>query len=103
MAGGVVWDATAVSRAINILNYSSENVASRTLTPPSSAGSNEEELATQVERINRVIQMASYCSLAVAHGLTAASEAFAATDDQEAANFETMQEYLRNRGQNERQ
>jgi|GEM_PF-583277 hypothetical protein len=103
MAGGVVWDATAVSRAINILNYSSENVASRTLTPPSSAGSNEEELATQVERINRVIQMASYCSLAVAHGLTAASEAFAAADDQEAANFETMQEYLHNRGQNEHQ
>lgn len=85
-------------RAINILNYSSENVASRTLTPPSSAGSNEEDLATQVERINRVIQMASFCSLAVAHGLTAASEAFAAADDQEAANFETMQEYLRNRG-----
>ena len=103
MAGGVVWDATAVSRAINILNYSSENVASRTLTPPSSAGSNEEDLATQVERINRVIQMASFCSLAVAHGLTAASEAFAAADDQEAANFETMQEYLRNRGQNEHQ
>ena len=98
MAGGVVWDATAVSRAINILNYSSENVASRTLTPPSSAGSNEEELATQVERINRVIQMASYCSLAVAHGLTAASEAFAAADDQEAVNLEAMQEYLRNRG-----
>ena len=47
--------------------------------------------------------MASYCSLAVAHGLTAASEAFAAADDQEAANFETMQEYLRNRGQNEHQ
>ena len=98
MAGRVVWDATAVSRAINILNYSSENVASRTLTPPSSAGSNEAELATQVERINRVIQMASYCSLAVAHGLTAASEAFAAADDQEAVNLEAMQEYLRNRG-----
>ena len=98
MAGGVVWDATAVSRATNLLNYSSENGASRTLTPPPSAGSNEEDLATQVERINRVIQMASFCSLAVAHGLTAASEAFAAADDQEAANFETMQEYLRNRG-----
>ena len=54
-------------------------------------------------RYYRVIQMASYCSLAVAHGLTAASEAFAAADDQEAANFETMQEYLRNRGQNEHQ
>ena len=98
MAGGVVWDATAVSRAINILNYSSENVASRTLTPPSRAGSNEEDLATQVERINRVIQMASFCSLAVAHGLTAASEAFAAADDQEAANFETLQECVRNWG-----
>ena len=93
-----------MSRAINILEYSSENVASRTLTPPSNAGSNEADLATQVERINRVIQMASFCSLAVAHGLTAASVAFAAADDQEAANFETMQEYLRNRGgQNERQ
>lgn len=98
MADGVRWDATAVSRAITILNYSSENIASRSLTPPSNAGSNEEDLATQVERINRVIQMASFCSLAVAHGLTAASEAFAAADDQEAANFETMQEYLRNRG-----
>lgn len=93
-----MWDADEVSRAINILEYSSENVASRTLTPPSNAGSNEADLATQVERINRVIQMASFCSLAVAHGLTAASEAFAAADDQEAANFETMQEYLRNRG-----
>lgn len=98
MTGGVTWDATAVSRAITILNYSSENIASRTLTSPSNAGSNEEDLATQVERINRVIQMASFCSIAVAHGLTAASEAFAAADDQEAANFETMQEYLRNRG-----
>ena len=87
-----------MSRAINILNYSSENVASRTLTPPSSAGSNEEELATQVERINRVIQMASYCSLAVAHGLTAASEAFAAADDQEAASMKTVGEYLNARG-----
>ena len=77
MAGGVVWDATAVSRAITILNYSSENVASRTLTPPSNAGSNEADLATQVERINRVIQMASFCSLA-ALTATAASEAFAA-------------------------
>ena len=93
-----MWDADEVSRAINILEYSSENVASPTLTPPSNAGSNEADLATQVERINRVIQMASFCSLAVAHGLTAASEAFAAAYDQEAANFETMQEYLRNRG-----
>ena len=31
MAGGVSWDAAAVSRAITILNDSSENVASRTL------------------------------------------------------------------------
>ena len=98
MADGVRWDADEVSRAITILNYSSENVASRTLKPPSNAGSNEADLATQVERFNRVIQMASFCSLAVAHGLTAASEAFAAADDQEAANFDTMQEYLRNRG-----
>lgn len=98
MAGGVTWDATAVSRAITILNDSSENTATRTLTPPSNAGSNGADLATQVERINRVIQMASFCSLAVAHGLTAASEAFAAADDQEAVNFEAMQEYLRNRG-----
>ena len=98
MAGGVVWDATAVSRAITILNYSSENTATRTLQPPRKAGSNEADLTTQVERINRVIQMASFCSLAVAHGLTAASEAFAAADDQEAVNLEAMQEYLRNRG-----
>lgn len=98
MAGGVTWDATAVSRAITILNYASENVASRTLTPPSNAGSNEAALATQVERINRVIQMASFCSMADAHGLTAASEAFANTDDQEAASFDTVGEYLRARG-----
>ena len=98
MAGGVVWDATAVSRAITILNYSSESIASRTLKPPSNAGSNEADLATQDERINRVIQKASFCSMAVAHGLTAASEAFAAADDQEAVNLEAMQEYLRNRG-----
>jgi hypothetical protein len=42
--------------------------------------------------------MASFCSMADAHGLTAASEAFAAADDQEAVNLEAMQEYLRNRG-----
>lgn len=98
MTGRVIWDATAVSRAITILNYSSDNIASRTLKPPSNAGSNEADLVTQVERINRVIQMASFCSMAVAHGLTAASEAFAAADDQEAVNLKTMQEYLRNRG-----
>lgn len=98
MAGGVVWDATAVSRAITILNYSSENVASHTLTPPSNAGSNEAALATQVERINRVIEKASFCSSTIAHGLTAASEAFANTDDQEAASFDTVGEYLRARG-----
>ena len=93
-----MWDADEVSRAINILEYSSEDVASRTLNAPSGAGSNEADLATQVERINRVIQMASFCSMADAHGLTAASEAFAAADDQEAVNLEAMQEYLRNRG-----
>ena len=98
MAGGVVWDATAVSRAITILNYSSENVASHTLTPPSNAGSNEAALATQVERINRVIEKASFCSSTIARGLTAASEAFATTDDQEAASIETVGEYLRARG-----
>ena len=98
MTGRVIWDATAVSRAITILNYSSDNIASRTLKPPSNAGSNEADLATQVERINRVIQMASFCSMAVAHGLTAASEDFAAADDQEAVNLEAMQEYLRNSG-----
>ena len=98
MAGGVVWDATAVSRVITILNYSSENVASRTLTPPSNAGSNEAALATQVERINRVIEKASFCSSTIARGLTAASEAFANTDDQEAASFDTVGEYLRARG-----
>lgn len=98
MTGRVIWDATAVSRAITILNYSSDNIASRTLKPPSNAGSNEPALATQVERINRVIQMASFCLMADAHGLTAASEAFAAADDLEAVNLEAMQEYLRNRG-----
>lgn len=98
MADGVRWDATAVSRAITILNYSSENVASRTLKPPSYAGSNEADLATQVERINRVIEKASFCSSTIARGLTAASEAFANTDDQEAASFDTVGEYLRARG-----
>jgi hypothetical protein len=98
MAGGVSWDAAAVSRAITILNDSSENVASRTLTPPSNAGSNEADLATQVERINRVIEKASFCSSTIARGLTAASEAFANTDDQEAASFDTVGEYLRARG-----
>lgn len=98
MAGGVRWDATAVSRAITILNYASENIASHTLTPPSNAGSNEAALATQVERINRVIEKASFCSSTIARGLTAASEAFATTDDQEAASIETVGEYLRARG-----
>jgi len=98
LSGGIVWDATAVSRAINILEYSSENVASRTLTPPSNAGSNEADLATQVERINRVIQKASFCSFTIARGLTAASEAFAATDNQEAASLKSTGEYLRARG-----
>lgn len=87
-----------MSRAITILNYASENVASRTLTPPSNAGSNEAALATQVERINRVIQMASFCSMADAHGLTAASEAFITTNNQEAANFKALFKYLSNRG-----
>ena len=87
-----------MSRAITILNYSRENVASHTLTPPSNAGSNEAALATQVERINRVIEKASFCSSTIARGLTAASEAFANTDDQEAASFDTVGEYLRARG-----
>jgi len=98
MAGEVRWDATAVSRAITILNYSSENIASRSLTPPSNAGSNEAALATQVERINRVIEKASFCSSTIARGLTAASEAFATTDDQEAASMKTVGEYLNARG-----
>ena len=98
MAGEVRWDATAVSRAITILNYSSENIASRTLTPPSNAGSNEAALATQVERINRVIEKASFCSSTIARGLSAASEAFAKTDDQEAASMKTVGEYLNARG-----
>lgn len=98
MSGGIVWDADEVSRAINILEYSSEDVASHPFNAPNGAGSNEADLATQVNRINRVIQMASFCSIAVAHGLTAASEAFAAADDQEAANFDTLQDYLRHRG-----
>lgn len=98
MAGEVRWDATAVSRAITILNYSSENIASRSLTPPSNAGSNEAALATQVERINRVIEKASFCSSTIARGLSAASEAFANTDDQEAASMKTVGEYLNARG-----
>ena len=98
MSGGIVWDADEVSRAINILEYSSEDVASHPLNAPSGAGSNEADLATQVNRINRVIQMASFCSIAVAHGLTAASEAFVTADDQEAANFDALQDYLRDRG-----
>ena len=98
MVGGVTWDATAVSRAITILNYSSENIATRTLTPPSNAGSNEAALATQVERINRVIQKASFCSYSIARGLTAASENFATTDNQEAASLQSTGEYLRARG-----
>ena len=98
MSGGIVWDADEVSRAVNILEYSSESVASETLEAPSGAGSNEADLAAKIERINKVIQMASFCSLAVAHGLTAASEAFAATDNQETTNLQVQQEYLRNRG-----
>lgn len=87
-----------MSRAITILNYSSENIASRSLTPPSNAGSNEAALATQVERINRVIEKASFCSSTIARGLSAASEAFANTDDQEAASIKTVGEYLNARG-----
>lgn len=93
-----MWDADEVSRAINILEYSSEDVASRTLNAPSGAGSNEEDLAAKIDRINKVILKASFCSLAVAHGLAAASEAFATADDQEAANLEALQDYLRDRG-----
>ena len=52
MSGGIVWDATAVSRAINILEYSSERVASETLEAPSGAGSNEADLTAKIERIN---------------------------------------------------
>ena len=98
MAGGVRWDATAVSGAITILDYASEDVASCTLTPPSNAGSNEADLVTQVERINRVIQKASFCSMAIAHGLAAASEAFITASNQDAANFKALREYLSNRG-----
>lgn len=87
-----------MSRAINILEYSSESVASETLEAPSGAGSNEADLTAKIERIGRVIQMASFCSLAVARGLTAASEAFAATDNQEAADFGALHEYGRDRG-----
>ena len=92
MAGGVVWDATAVARAITSLNYSSENVASHTLTPPSNAGSNDAALETQVARINRVIEKPSFCSSTIARVLTAASEAFATTADQAAASFDTVGE-----------
>jgi len=67
-------------------------------TPPSNAGSNEADLATQVERINHAILKASFCSLAIAHGLTAASEAFITASNQDAANFKALREYLSNRG-----
>ena len=87
-----------MSRAINILEYSSERVASETLEAPSGAGSNEADLTAKIERINRVIQKASFCSFTIARGLTAASETFTATDDQEAASFDTVGEYLRARG-----
>lgn len=93
-----MWDADAVSRAINILEYSSEDVASHPLNAPSGAGSNEADLAAKIDRINKVIFKASFCSLAVAHGLAVASAAFVAADNQEAANFDTLQDYLRNRG-----
>ena len=54
MSGGIVWDATTVSRAINILEYSSESVAAETLEAPSGAGSNEADLAAKIERIGGV-------------------------------------------------
>ena len=98
MSGGIVWNATAVSRAINILEYSSERVASETLEAPSGAGSNEADLTAKIERINRVIQKASFCSYSIARGLTAASENFATTDNQEAASLQSTGEYLRARG-----
>ena len=50
-----MWDADDVSRAVNILEYSSENIASYTLEAPSGAGSNEADLAEKTERIGRVI------------------------------------------------
>lgn len=93
-----MWDADAVSRAINILEYSSEDVASHPLNAPSGAGSNEADLAAKVDRINKVIFKASFCSLAIAHGLAAASEAFAEADDREAANLHLQEGYLHNRG-----
>ena len=84
-----------MSRAINILEYSSERVASETLEAPSGAGSNEADLTAKIERINRVIQKASF---SIARGLTAASENFATTDNQEAASLQSTGEYLRARG-----
>ena len=85
-----------MSRAINILEYSSESVASETLEAPSGAGSNEADLTAKIARINRVIQKASFYS--IARGLTAASENFATTDNQEAASLQSTGEYLRARG-----
>lgn len=87
-----------MSRAINILEYSSESVASETLEAPSGAGSNEADLTAKIERINRVIQKASFYSFSIARGLTAASENFATTDNQEAADFGALHEYGRDRG-----
>ena len=77
------------------LNYEEpENVAAYVLDTPSGVGSNEGRLSERIAKINEVIAMSSFCSLAVAQGLDAASNAFAQADDQAAAEIAAVREYL---------
>ena len=94
MSGQVVWDSDEVSRASYILEASGENVAAYVLDTPSGVGSNEGRLSERITKINEVIAMSSFCSLAVAQGLDAASSAFAQADDQAAAEIAAVREYL---------
>ena len=94
MSGQVVCDCDDVSRASSILEASGENVAAYVLDTPSGVGSNEGRLSERIARINEVIAMSSFRSLAVAQGLDAASNAFAQADDQAAAEIAAVREYL---------
>lgn len=94
VSGQVVWDSDEVSRASSILEASGENVAAYVLDTPSGVGSNEGRLSERIAKINEVIAMGSFCSLAVAQGLDAASSAFAQADDQAAAEIAAVREYL---------
>ena len=94
MSGQVLWDSDEVSRASSILEASGENVAAYVLDTPTGVGSNEGRLSERIAKINEVIAMSSFCSLAVAQGLDAASSAFAQADDQAAAEIAAVREYL---------